>query len=279
MFFGFEDQRAGRFAQHLSVTIPVVRLEGGGGVLRIVAEFLPDGGVDGIDRIDAGAGGADDHDVGGPAADDRRRFADDQVAGRFVHRQRVVRAAGVGENADVAGGHIGQVLEHPERFHLAQALLTPLFGVEVRLFIHAFAVGVGQRGGGREHQVRAEFHTNPLVVDRVRIECRVFEGQGRGRDAELNFAAHHLDVLANGLKPRFAGGRLGEFADFGSDLAGRGGAVKSLDGADATAAFEQSGEEGIRADPQRAEESDAGDDHVPRLFLGTCHCSAWRIIV
>ena len=70
---------------------------------------------------------------------------------------RVVRAAGVVANADVAGRHVRQILEHPQRIHLAHRLLRPALDVEVLLLdprlngssqLLEFAV---QEPGGADH--------------------------------------------------------------------------------------------------------------------------------
>ena len=46
---------------------------------------------------------------------------------------RVVRPAGIVANADVAGRHVRQILEHPQRVHLAHRLARPALDVEVLL--------------------------------------------------------------------------------------------------------------------------------------------------
>jgi len=50
-----------------------------------------------------------------PAIDDPHRFGRRGEAGDVAQRKSVVWPAGVLGNAYVAGGHVGQVLEHPQR--------------------------------------------------------------------------------------------------------------------------------------------------------------------
>ena len=125
-------------------TMPVRFLSNGR--LALVGIAILGGHLFGLQRVDrlhrqnARAGGAGDHQVGVAALDRAKRFADGQVAGRFAHGERVVRAAEVVVDGDVAGRHVGQILEHPQRGHVAEAFFAPAREFEVagrRTRLHA----------------------------------------------------------------------------------------------------------------------------------------------
>ena len=65
------------------------------------------------------------------ARESRTASAIAERARDIAHRDRVVRAAGVLGDADVAGRHVGQVLQHPEREQLGHRRRAPAAKVEL----------------------------------------------------------------------------------------------------------------------------------------------------
>ena len=86
-----------------------------------------------IGHVQPRAGAADDHEVGLIAANRVGRFRQGQQRRYVPLGDRVVRPAGVVADADVAGRHVGQILQHPQRIHLAHRLPRPAVNVEVLL--------------------------------------------------------------------------------------------------------------------------------------------------
>ena len=86
-----------------------------------------------IGHVDPRAGAADDHHVGLVAANHVGRLGQRQQRRHVALGDRVVRPAGVVADADVAGRHVRQILQHPQRVHLAHRLARPAVDVEVFL--------------------------------------------------------------------------------------------------------------------------------------------------
>ncbi len=89
-------------------------------------------------RIDFAVGAADQEEVGLVAPQNARRLSKSQQAGDFAFRDRVVRSLGVVQDRDVAGMHVGQIFEHPERRNGGQPLLAPQLEIDRRLAVGAY---------------------------------------------------------------------------------------------------------------------------------------------
>ena len=148
-----------------------------------------------VGDVDPRAGAADDHHVGQAAADHLGRLGHRQQRRHVALGDRVVRAAGVVADADVAGRHVRQVLEHPQRIHLAHGQLATsarcrslLVDPRLERLLELFQFAIEQPGGAD--------HAEPLGVDRRLGQAGVLPGHlGRG-GGELNLARHDLDALA-----------------------------------------------------------------------------------
>ena len=219
--FGFEDDRAGSFAQDLAVASGVERAAPGFRRLAgMIGEFVLQSRVNPLDASGARAGCAGDHHVSLVAPHDAEGFADRSVAGGFVEGQRVARPARVGQDADVARGHVRQVLEQPERLHRTHAAGTPAIVLKFVVFI---GTGVGsplQHIRRRVHLVGTELDADPFVSQFLDLQARMLDAEDRGEDSQLDVAAVDLEALALAFEPFCFGGLVGQFADLGPDAAG-----------------------------------------------------------
>ena len=98
-------------------------------------------------NVDPRTGAAHDHHVGLVAANHVGRFAQRQQRRHVALGNRVVRSAGIVANADVAGRHVRQILQHPQRVQLAHRLPRPAVDIEV-LLLDPFATN-GIRSSSR----------------------------------------------------------------------------------------------------------------------------------
>ena len=81
-------------------------------------------------RVDLRVGAARDHHVGPSPADDPRRLGDGQVGRGVGLGDRVARPLAVDQDRDVAGEHVGQVLQEPDRLDHPDRLAAPDLEVE-----------------------------------------------------------------------------------------------------------------------------------------------------
>ena len=78
-----------------------------------------------LHRVQTRAGCTADHRVGISTADDLKSLADGQVGDHLAEGQRIARPAQIVKNRHVASGHVGQILEQPQRRHFGQAFQAP----------------------------------------------------------------------------------------------------------------------------------------------------------
>ena len=81
-------------------------------------------------RMDLGVGPAGDHHVGPAAGDDPRRLGDRQVGRGVGLGDRVARPLAVDQDRDVAGEHVGQILQQPDRLDHPDRFAAPDLVVE-----------------------------------------------------------------------------------------------------------------------------------------------------
>ena len=132
---------------------------------------------------------------------------------------------GVVQDRDVAGQHVGQILEHPQRLDGRQALLAPLLQVDrARLAVGADAGGVGQLGQLAGDQAGAELDAEARRVELALVHLAVVQGQLGGGDGQLDGAGHHL---AGSCAILLLDVVLGvEVGDFAGDADGQAGGVE-----------------------------------------------------
>ena len=80
--------------------------------------------------MDLRVGAPGDHHVGPAAGDDPRRLGDRQVRRRVGLGDRVARPLAVDQDRDVAGQHVGQVLQEPDRLDHPDRFAAPDLEVE-----------------------------------------------------------------------------------------------------------------------------------------------------
>ncbi len=223
----------------------------------------------------------------GPAADAHVRhaagdrpagLADGQMAGRLGAGDGVAGPLGVVDDRDVAGEHVGQELQQPQRGEVVHALGAPLADVE-----DAIDGGAGQRLG-QLGQIGADQAGADVGPEAGRVEVRlprhvaaidqtagaqvgIERGLMAGGDGQHDVAGHDLAGLAIAL-----GHVVGQLhaVDLTANLRVEPRRVEALDPPDAAAAFEQGVPERLGPDADGADGPESGDDHaaaVHRLTL------------
>ena len=219
-----------------------------------------------LHRVHAGAGRTGHHDVGGTPLDRDHRLAHGEVAARLAERERVARAAEIVVDRDVAGRHVGQVFEQPQRCQLGHAIARPELKVEAAIGTAAPGDAGGEILRQCEHVVGAEDAAEPLRGMVRHGGAAVMEGPLRGRHRHLAFAAHHLAAFADRLFSLAVEGA--EVVDLAGKAPGLGRVVerdsargKGVERADAAAALDQACPEVVEPEPQGADNAHAGDHH------------------
>ena len=267
-----EDQDARPLAGDPAVAGDVERPAGPRGLAPPVRHLVEQAHPDQAQRVDLGVGPAGDHHVGPAPGDDPGGLADRHVRGRLGLGDRVARPLAVEQDRDVAGQHVRQVLQEPDRRDLADPLAAVGVVVERAVGLEA---GVDRRGQlvqlGRD-QAGAEVHADPGRVDPAVDQPGVEDGQlGRG-DRELDVAGHVLQALADRLPEPGDGQVLHrlvvEVGDLAADVVGQAVDGEGPDLADGPPALGQRRPERLDPDAQRRDEAQSGDDHSS---FGTGH--------
>ena len=176
-----EDARP--FAQHQTVAVAVERPARFRRLVVAVRQMLEKALPDHAQRIEFALGAADQEEVGLIAAEDAIRFAQRQQTGDVAFGDAVVGSAGIVQDRDVAGEHVGQVLEHPQRLNGGQALLAPLFEIDAAgLTVGADARRLGQVDQLGGDQAGAELDAEARRFELALVHPAVVEGAaGRRR--------------------------------------------------------------------------------------------------
>ncbi len=182
--------------------------------------------------VDAGASSADDHDFGTAAKNGAVGFAGRQVSSGFAMRDRVVGATKIVVNGNMAGWHVGQILEQPQRRQLRHAFGSPTIVVEVALRTAAAIDARAEFLGHGEHVVGTEHAAGAvgIVLAIADNQTGIGQCQLRGGDAHLAFTAHDFQAFADGLLLFFF--EWAEVLDVAGELASLAGDVsgKNVDG-------------------------------------------------
>ena len=88
-------------------------------------------------------------------------LADGHVGRGLAHGQRVVRPAKVVVNRQVAGRHVGKVLQQPQRRHLRHAIGGPAGKLEAARLVDALQNSLGELVGERHHVIGAKSDAGP----------------------------------------------------------------------------------------------------------------------
>ena len=157
----FQHHRAGPFSQHHA---GAVEIEGPARLLGVAVAggdlFLLQG-VDDLHGVQAGAGGSAEHDVGPAAEDDLEGLGDRQVGAGLPHGDRVIRALEVVVDGQVAGGHVGQVLQEPQGATSWACPPWPSGRSRIALVAQALLDAFGEVVGHGQHVVAAEGDARP----------------------------------------------------------------------------------------------------------------------
>ncbi len=213
----------------------------------------------------ASAGGPGDHAIGVASADGPRGLGEGEQAGCFAVRQGVVRTAQIVVDRNVTGRHVRQVLQQPQRRHLAEAFAAPAveFELPARISAKGDCVGVVRRH--REHIVASEDHAGPFRRGVARDEAGVGQCFLSRGDAHLGFAAHQLDALSDRLLTRLV--EFSEVVDVPRKLAGFGGVGAGEAGrgqlarlGHAAGTTDEGLPQGLERVAERRDETDSRDD-------------------
>ena len=261
-----DDQHAAALADDDAVALLVERPAGffrSVVALRQMAEqALPDH----AQRIELAVGAADEEEIGLVAANDAIRLAQGQQPGDVALGDRVVRPLSVVQDRDMAGEHVGQVLEHPQRRNARQALFAPGLQIDRR----RLAIGAGLRCHadlrqfGRQ-QAGAELDAESGRIELVLVHMPIVESDLGGGHGQLDAAGHHVQAFAIGFLDEVLGI---EIEDFAGDTRRQGRDVHALDELDAAASLKQAVPEARGIQAEGAYHSDACNDHTS---IGNSH--------
>ena len=149
--------------------------------------------------MDPAPGRPGEHHVGPALGNDMERFPYRQIGGGLAHGDRVVRAAKLVVDGNVAGRHVGQILEEPQGRHLGHPLDRPAGELEPALLVQAREYSLGELLGYGQDVVGPEIDPRPLRIEPVRAQSRVVHRPLCHGHAHLALAAHDLQALTNGL--------------------------------------------------------------------------------
>ncbi len=207
-----------------------------------------------------------------PAGNDRVGLTPIQHPGRFDQRRErgdlaqghgIVRAAGVLGDAHVAGRHVGQVFEHPQREQVRRKRLAPTLEVEPSLD-YATPIGPRQFVQIARHHVGPQHDAQPLGVQRALTQPGVDARHVGRREGQLDVAAHDFQALP---RPHvLLRVEVGHLAAEGQ-AEGRVGVAEQRQPSNTAAAFAESRPKSLLPDTDRADDSHAGNDNV----LRRCH--------
>jgi hypothetical protein len=222
----------------------------------------------------AGAGRAGEHGVGRSAPDRDQRLAHRQMSTCLPQCQRVARPAQIVVDGDVAGGHVRQILEQPERRDPRHAIRRPAIEGEPARGIAALRHARGKIFGHGEHVIGAEHAADPLGRVMDRHAGSVVQGPLGGRDRHLALPTHHLEPLADRLLPLpFQRPEIVDVAGEGPGLRGvmqrETGRGEEADVAHPAASLDEARPELVQRQAERRDDAHPGD-HDPS-FSGAAH--------
>ncbi len=204
---------------------------------------------------EGGTGAAGDHHVGVTAGHHVGGFYDGQQRRDVASDYRIARAAGVVEDPDVRGRHVGQILQEPQRKHFADSRAAPTGVIEAAAAEVADAVARRQLGELGAVHVGAHGDAQPVGVDAGVVEPSLGPGQLGGGETELRLAGHHLEGLAR--LDECLGVEVDHHARNGDGKAGLG---QLGDGPDAAGALFERPPDGLVAHADGRGDAHPGDD-------------------
>ena len=251
MFQILDSKNGAALAEHQTVAVSVERPTR---LLRLVIaprQWLEQALAHHAQRVDFALGAADQEEVGPIAGQDAVGFAQRQQAGHVAFGDGVVGALGVVQDGDVAGKHVGQILEHPQRLDGRNALLAPLFQIDhAGLAVGAECGGVGQLQQFAGDQAGAELDAEARRVEFVLVHLAVVEGAA----GPPTTASSMVRAIIFRLRRSFLSTNCGRRSrDLAGDADGQAGGVEGADGADAAAPLEESFPDGGRIQAEGAE--------------------------
>ena len=216
---GFEDQGAGTFADKVSVAGQVVGSGHFGGVIAVTGHRFGGHEVQGPEGFHARAGGSCDHHIGSPSSDGRDGLDDRSGAGGFSDGHGVARASQVVVDRHVACGHIGKVLQEPQRVDLGSTGLGPHGHLEFLGIVSASGDTVAKFFGSGDDVIAAEDDAEAVWIAEFGVrQSGVMQGELAGGDPHFDFPAHDFLVLFDGPLQVFVQGS--EFGDFAGKAGG-----------------------------------------------------------
>ena len=147
----------------------------------------------------------------------------------------------------MAGEHVGQVLEHPQRLNGARCPSSPqLLEIDAARagswqLIWAASARSVQLGGD---QAGAELDAEAGRVELGLVDLAVVEGELGGGDGQLDGAGHHAQALATVLVDVVRGV---EVVDFAGDADGQAGGVERPDGCECRCGLAAGGRQKVAA--------------------------------
>ena len=184
----------------------------------------------------------------------------------------------------MAGRHVGQVLQQPQRLNPRQTLFGPAGKVEVAFLIEAFLDSGRKLTRQREDVVRSVNHADAIRIMFAMGKAAIGQRELRGRHAHLDFAAHDLEALLDA-----AGHRLlkraklfdlpGEVASLSGDRRGQLLVGQRFKNVDAALALDQRIPDGGASTANWADQAETGDNdayrrirHAAKAFVNRTKC-------
>ena len=216
------------------------------------------------------SGGTSEHHVGGATLDGDRGLTNGQMAAGFTDGDRITRAAEVVVDGNVAGGHVRQILQQPQRCQLRHTVDSPALEIKLPRGVAALGHTGGEILREREHVIRAKHTAKPFRLVLVGTEPTAVQRPLRRGHRHLALAAHHLEPLADRLFLLRI--ERTEVVDLSGKAAGFGGMVerqalrrKRFQRPHGAGACQQSGPHILQRQAQRTDRSHARDHHTSLL--------------
>ncbi len=161
-----DNQHASTFTEHQAVPTAIERSACLLGSIVALRQLLEQALPHQAERVDLAFGTADQEEVGVVAAEDAEGLAQREQAGDVALGDGVVRSLGVVQDRDVAGQHVRQIFQHPQRLNDRNARGTPLLQVDLAgLAVDTGTGGVGQFGQFGGDQAGPEFDAEASRVE------------------------------------------------------------------------------------------------------------------
>ena len=208
------------------------------------------------------------HRIGPAARDHARRLANREIRRGIRFSDGVVWTLAIHERRNVAGEHVREILEEPDRLNRRDpvAAINPEVEVVGLALLHRHRDRGGDLVQLRRNQPGTQTDSESRRIDTTIDKPGVGHGELRGGHRELNVAGHVLVILAEGLSVLGKSECLlllfGEAADLATDVVRNPVNHELADFLDAPAALRKRAPKRIQPDADRTDDAQTGDHHT-----------------